>query len=150
MKYLLILTTLALPISLLAQGSNSNINPQAQVQMQNINYYNNQIDINDDNIIQTNSAPQQANPIEQAKESTTQGSFFGSNNNDNKPCKDCDEVKQAIKVSHASDGGGHHKRSFDAVQWSRTLEGKMHMKMRKTFTRPYKPKTSYALCFNWH
>ncbi|MBI4930923.1 MAG: hypothetical protein HY841_09190 [Bacteroidetes bacterium] len=159
----LLLTALALPIGIFAQGPNTNINPPPQIQ--NVNYIN-LIDennnslgnasgkINDDiNPIQTNIAiQQQANPPAQVQQQSS-GSIFGSeDNNQSKTtgCNDCDAVKQAIKASHASSGGNYHKKSFGMKRWSRTFSGKMNMKMKKMFTKKYKAKTSYALCFNWH
>ena len=145
-----------------AQGPNTNINPPPQAQ--NVNYYN-QIDNNnslgnafneinnDKNPIQTNiMIQQQANPPAQEQQGSAIGNIFSSNENvpQEKPCKDCDEVKQAIKASHASSGGSHHRKSFGMKKWSRVFSGKMHMKMKKVLAKKYKVKTSYALCFNWH
>jgi len=152
MKNLLIIVALALPIGIFAQGPNTNINPPPQIQMQNVNYMN-QIDINNDNninIIQTNLGNQQANPPAEVQQQATQGSFFGSENNNEKPCTDCDEVKTAIKASHYFSSGVHHSKSVNMKQWSKKVSGKMHMKMRKTFSRSRKVKTNYAICFNWH
>lgn len=141
-----------------------NSNPSAQ-QAQNINYYN-QVDdnnnsfgnassINDgENPVQTNISNQQKTNPAAEQQGISLGNFFGSDGNDdaqqNKPCTDCDEVKQAIKASHVSSGEGYHKKSFSMRRWSKTFSGKVNMKMKKTFARKYKAKTSYALCFNWH
>ncbi len=155
MKNFLLLSAPTLPIGMFAQGPNTNNNPPLQVQIQNINYYD---QINDNNInndinpIQTNlgnNFQQQANPPAQEEEQQSSGSFFGSNTNNNKPCDDCDEVKQAIKISHASSGGSHHRKSFSMKKWSRTFSGKMNLKMKKMFAKKYKTKTSFAACFNW-
>jgi hypothetical protein len=150
MKYLLLLPSL-LTIGCFAQGPNANIqaNPLEQIQMQNIN--DDEQAINFINVQTNFSNQQQANPPQQAQGPVTRGSFFGSENNNEKPCTDCDEVKRVVAASRSSSsGGGHTKRSFSANGWSKTIEGKVHMKMRRTFARQYKPKTSYALCFNWH
>lgn len=160
MKNFLIITALTHPFGIFAQGPNTNINPPPQ--SQNVNYIN-LIDennnslgntsyiINDDiNPIQTNLGNQQANPPAEVQQQATQGSFFGSENNNEKPCNDCDEVKTAIKASHYFSSGVHHSKSVNMKQWSKKVSGKMHMKMRKTFSRSRKVKTNYAICFNWH
>lgn len=137
MKNLLFITSLTLPIGTFAQN----------MQQQAVNYYD---QINDNNnIIQMNN-PGNYNPPAQVQQQTTQGSFFGSENNNEKPCNDCDEIKQAIKASHASSGGSYHRKSFSMKKWSRTFSGKMHMKMKRAFAKKYKVKTSYSFCFNWH
>lgn len=161
----LTITALTLPIGMFAQGPNTNIqnNPPSQVQMQNINYYN-QIDdnnnslgnasiINDDeNPIQTNLGNdfhQQGNPPAQEQQQFSLGNIFGSNANDNKPCTDCDEVKKAIKISHASSGGSHHRKSFSVKKWGKKISYNTNLKMKKIFAKKYKAKTTFASCFNW-
>ena len=166
MKKFFLLTTITLPLGIFAQGANTNINPpthaQEEQQAQNINYYN-KIDennnslgnasngINNDiNLIQTNigNYQQQANPP--AQQQSSLGNIFGLNDNDNTQgkvkCKDCEEVKQAIKASHAPSSGSYHKKSKD---WKKIFSGRMHMKMKKIFARKHKVKTSYSVCFNW-
>ena len=155
----LLLLTLILPLGLFAQGTNTIINPPAQVQMQNINFsneINTDNNINDDNqATQVNVEDQQANPPAQAQHSAL-GNLFGSNSEDNDPqakttgCKDCDAVKNALRSARSSSGASHRGRSMGIKRWSKTFSGKLNMKMRKAFTRTHKVKTSYAICFNWH
>ncbi len=152
MKNVLLITALTLPIGIFAQGPNVNINLPVQSQMQNTNYFN-QIDINNDNNpIQTNLGNQQMNPSAQVKQQST-GNIFGSEENNKSKtteCKDCDAVKKALKASYASSSGTRHNKSYSIQQWSRMMEGKINIKMKKVFGRRYKSKTSYAVCFNWH
>ena len=67
-----------------------------------------------------------------------------------KPCKDCDMVKQAIKAANTSSGGNHYKRSFGFKKWSKAFSGKMNLKLKKMFAHRKKLKTNYETCFNWH
>jgi len=162
MKNFLIITTLTLPIGIFAQGPNTHIQINPPAQAQNINYYD-QIDnnnslgnasnvINNDiNPIQTNIAIQQQVNIPAQSVPQSGWNPFGSvENNNDKPCTDCDEVKQAIKASHASSGSSYHKKSFSMKKKLRIFSGRMNMKMKKIFAKKYKAKTSYAICFNWH
>ena len=166
MKKILIPSSLTFVVMLsvveaFAQGPNTNIQINPQAQSQNINYYdqindnNNSLGntsniINDDiNPIQTNLGNQQANPPAE-QQGISFGNIFGSGEQQNKPCTDCDEVKQAIKASHASSGSSYHRKPFSMKKWSRTFSGKMNLKMKKMFAKKYKAKTSYAICFNWH
>jgi hypothetical protein len=159
MKNLLLITALTLPLGVFAQG-NTNINPQ--VQIQNVNYFN-QIEIHNDlDSIQTHTGNQQANPPVQDQQfaeadppsgGQSSGNVFSSDEN-NKPkttgCKDCDAVKQALKASQASSSGSQHKKYYSIKQWSKIVEGKMNLKMKKVFANRYRARTSYAICFNWH
>ncbi len=160
MKPLLLLSTLALPIGIFAQG-NFHANPPAQ-QAQNINYYD-QLDNNNslgnasnkinDDAIQTNIAvQQQANPP--AQQGSSLGNIFGSVENDNqqakKPyCKDCEEVKKAIAAAHSS-SGSHHRKAGGLKKWSKKFSYNTRVKMKKIFAHKYRPKTSYEVCFLWH
>jgi hypothetical protein len=144
MKSLLIIIALTLPLGVFAQGNIVN----AQMQAQNVNYYDN---INDDNNpIQTNIANQQANPP--AQEQSSGNSFGSEENNQTKTtgCKDCDAVKKALAAAHASSGARHHQRSFGMKRWAKTFAGRMDMKMKKVFAHRKKIRTSYEFCFNWH
>lgn len=143
MKKVLLLTILTLPLSLLAQGPNTNVNPAVQgVQSNKINYY---IEINnDDNIIS-----QQANPPPPKQQGGGLGNLFGSNTGNEAPCTDCDKVKKAIKLSRSSSAGGNSKKAFSMKRWSKTFSGKVHMKMKKTFARKHRVRSNYSLCFNW-
>lgn len=165
MKKFLIISALTLPMGIFAQG-NFQINPPPQ-QAQTINYYN-QIDdnnnslentssINDDeNPIQTNIAIQQkANPHAE-QQGVSLGNFFSSSGNDgaqqNKPCTDCDEVKQAIKASHAaaaSSGNSHHRKSLGMKKWGKKFSYNTNLKIKKMFAKKYKAKTTFASCFSW-
>ena len=148
--FTLLLSAIALPIGILAQGSTTNNNPQAQaIQLQNVNYFN-KIDINDD--VETNLGNQDANPPPQVQQQRTNGSVFGSE--DNTPpkttgCKDCDAVKKAITASHAS-SGSHRGSSFSMKKWSKRFLAKTRIKMQRTFAHHKKIKSSYEVCFNWH
>ena len=154
MKNFLIITALTLPIGIFAQGPNTNNNPPAQVQTQNINFFliNNDDNINDNKAIQTNPGnfQQQVKIPAQGVPQSGWNPFGSVENNNDKPCNDCDEVKQAINASHASSGGSYNRKSFSMKKWSKTFSGKMKMKMKKTFAKKYKVKTTYSLCFNWH
>jgi hypothetical protein len=105
---------------------------------------------NDDNNVQTNIVNQQANPPVARQQSGGLGSIFGSNNPNDAPCTDCDKVKNAVKAAHASSGGGQQKKAFSMKRWSKKFSGRMHMKMKKSFSRRHKVKMNYAICFNWH
>ena len=147
MKTLIIITALTLPLGVFAQSNN--INPQ--VQIQNVNYYDN---INDDNnSIQTNIQNQQANPPAQMQQESQGSSFWGTGTNDNTSekvhCKDCDAVKAALKASRAT-SGAHHGNSFNIKKWGSKFAGRMNMKMKKLFTHRQKVRTNYEVCFNWH
>lgn len=63
-------------------------------------------------------------------------------------CKDCEEVRQALKTSHAASVRSHREKILRMKHRSGIFSEKM--KMKKGFARKYKPKTSYAFCFNWH
>jgi len=165
MKKFFLLSAIALPIGLFAQGPNNNP-PQQVQQIQTINYINQTIENNnpdesfankinnDKNPLQINILnSQQANPPAQVQQQQSSGSFFGSDENETNKvkttgCKDCDAVKKALAASHAS-SGGHHGKSFNLQQWSKTISGKIYMKTRKTFARHKKIKTSYEICFHW-
>lgn len=143
MKNLLLLTALTFPIGIFAQGPNTNTNPPAQVQVQGRNT-NNYIQINyDDNVVD-----QQANPPQQ--QSGGRGPIFSSNNSGSTPCTDCDNVKKAIKLSHASSGSGSHKKTPGLKKGMKKFSGRMNIKMKKAFARRYKAKPNHAICFNWH
>lgn len=144
MKNFLIITALTFPIGIFAQGST---NANLQMQMQNVNYYNN---INDDtNPVEVNTAiQQQVNPPIQEQQQSSIGNIFGSDLNNNKPCTDCDEVKAAIKVSYSSSGISHGK-TFSMKKWTKKISGKADMKLRKMMAQKKKVKTSFDCCFNW-
>lgn len=150
MKSLSLLSTLALPLAAMlspveafAQGPNTNNSPAQGMQAKNKNYY---IQINNGN----NMISQTVNLPSYQQQAGGLVSLFGSNKTNEGPCADCDNVKKTIKLSHASSGGGSYKKSFSMKKWSRTFSGKMHMKMKKTFVRKHKVRSSYSLCFNWN
>lgn len=141
MKYLLFLIILALHFSLAAQGPNTNTNPPVQAQGRNTANY---IQINyDDNVVD-----QQASPPQQ--QSRGRGPIFGSENSGSTPCTDCDNVKKAIKLSHATSGSGSHKKTSGFKKGMKKFSGRMNIKMKKVFARKYKAKPNYAICFIWH
>lgn len=141
----IILILLALPCRIFAQENYAS----PQVAIQTANYFGELNNAN--NIIQADQKNQQAVPPAQVQQSS--GNFFGSEERDNSQakstagCKDCDEVKKAIKEAHLS-SGSHHKKSYGIKKWSRAFSSRM--KMKKIFARKYKVKTTYAICFNWH
>ncbi len=160
MKKVFLLATIMIPLGIFAQ-ENGNLNPQ--VQIQNVNYYN-QIDDNNnslgnvsnkinDDVTQTNIAVQQANPPAQQQGSSL-GNIFSSSENENqqtkKPyCKDCEEVKKAIAAAHSSSESSHNKKSFSIRKWADKFSFNMNAKMKKMFARKYKAHTSFEVCFNW-
>ena len=162
MKNFLIISALTLPIGIFAQGPNTNIQINPQAQSQNINYYD-QINDNNNSLGNANAKindainpiqlnignfQQQANPPVQEQQQSS-GSFFGSNSNDNKPCDDCDEVKQAIKASKNYSSGMSYGKSFSMKKWTKKISGKADMKLRKMMAQKKKVKTSFDCCFNW-
>lgn len=146
MKSLLIITSLFVTLSVaeaFAQGPNTNAaqNLRVQNQIQNIN--NDEETVNfDNNIIRVNLENQP--PVQQGRGSLENNVVSGNS----KPCTDCDKVKQAIKLSHVS-SGERHKKSFSMKKWSRKMEGRMNLKMKKIFSHKTKIRTNFGICFNW-
>ncbi|MBI3501513.1 MAG: hypothetical protein HY063_06945 [Bacteroidetes bacterium] len=151
MKNLFLISILVLPIGIFAQ---SNGNGNQQIQMQNVNYYD-QIDINNNDAIQTNlgNFSQQANPPAQVQQQKSSGSIFGSEENNETPksyCKDCDAVHKALAAAHASSASGtHHRKTSGFKKWCEKFSYNTSLKMKKMFARKYRAKTSYEICFNW-
>ena len=143
MKTLLILTVLAFPIGVLAQGN-------IQVQSQGVNYNDlTNTDNNDNHPVQTNLG-NQASPAEQQEGgSALFGTGGSSDAKTDKPCSDCAEVKAAIKASKGTSSGGYHRKTSGIKKWSKRFSARMHTKMRKTFSGRKIAKSNYGSCFSW-
>lgn len=138
MKKVIVITVLTLPIAIFAQGQNKNVQLNSQMQAHSVNYF---IQVNNDD------ATQQKNP---SSSQQAGWSIFGTENNKNKPCSDCEEVNTAIKAAKtkpASSGKSNYKKS-SGKKWGKRFAYNFNLKAKKMFSRKYKAKTTYSACFN--
>jgi len=140
MKIFFILTILLILRATVVFAQGPSIQPNVSAPMQNINY---EETVNINNIVQNNINP----PTQQGNRS--RGSNVSSGNSNGKPCTDCDKVKEAIKLSHASSSSGSRKRPFSMKKWARKIEGQLNLKMKKIFSRRTRSKADVGMCFNW-
>jgi hypothetical protein len=128
MKYLLAL--FFLPVISFSQGSGKvNENPPVQIQQfQNIS------NVNFDNVQENNQGTQQ---------------FFSQNQGkqEEKPCTDCDVVKEKRR-EHFSSGSGSYSGGGKSYKAKKKWKRFCHQMAMKT-SRSKKVKTNYSVCFNW-
>ena len=139
--FLLVSVMATLPAIGQQQQTNAENNPLGNIHILNDNLMNNIIQAQV-NVAEVQEYNQQVSP--------GSSSFFGSSENRESDCKDCEAVKKALRDSHAASRGNPHGKIYLRNGWYEKMNGRIHISWRKNFHRSYKAKTSYALCYNWH
>ena len=66
-----------------------------------------------------------------------------------KPCKECEEIKAALRAEHNSQLHSGHHRAYRLKKWIRKGSGRIALKFKRHFSRTRPMKTTYEICFRW-
>lgn len=133
--------TFLIGIKIIAQNLHSSINANSisQLQIQNVNYFD---AVGCDIFL----IQQQFNVSVQKNGLGT----FSSQEKSNKLCNDCEEVRIAVKAAKKSSGfpGSFYRKRRARKEWRKFVHN-FNLKMKKIFSRIYKTRTPYSVCFKW-